>query len=227
MNETIIAVGNGGYNLAQDIIKAGIFPDAQLIVCDTDSQTLEKNSENAVESFLLDKIRGKVKSYDTVTVEDIVDKTADTVIICVTLGGMAGTKYAPLIALNARMKGKFVCSLFSMPYEFEGEMKGKRAMNARMQLIVSSNLCIQQNNERLKEVGSLGLNDMNKPLVDSLSSALRDKSLEELPVMVGTSIQEYTPKEYRVEDTPLIWWLRNNAYLSVLDNERKELFDRY
>ena len=35
MKETIIAVGNGGYNLATDIIAAGLFPDARLIVCDT------------------------------------------------------------------------------------------------------------------------------------------------------------------------------------------------
>ena len=35
MNETVIAVGNGGYNLATDLIAAGLFTDAQLIVCDT------------------------------------------------------------------------------------------------------------------------------------------------------------------------------------------------
>ena len=28
MNETVIAVGNGGYNLATDLIAAGLFPDA-------------------------------------------------------------------------------------------------------------------------------------------------------------------------------------------------------
>lgn len=28
MKETIIAVGNGGYNLATDLIAAGLFPDA-------------------------------------------------------------------------------------------------------------------------------------------------------------------------------------------------------
>lgn len=43
MNETIIAVGNGGYNLAADLIAAGLFPDARLIVCDTNEKDLEKN----------------------------------------------------------------------------------------------------------------------------------------------------------------------------------------
>ena len=35
MNETVIAVGNGGYNLATDLTAAGLFTDAQLIGCDT------------------------------------------------------------------------------------------------------------------------------------------------------------------------------------------------
>ena len=55
MNETVIAVGNGGYNLATDLIAAGLFPDAQLIVCDTNQKDLEKNSANATETFILEK----------------------------------------------------------------------------------------------------------------------------------------------------------------------------
>lgn len=56
MKTTIIAVGNGGYNLASDIIKANIFPDSKFIVCDTDERNLEESSKNADETFLLDKI---------------------------------------------------------------------------------------------------------------------------------------------------------------------------
>ena len=139
MNETVIAVGNGGYNLATDLIAAGLFTDAQLIVCDTNQKDLEKNSANVTETFILEKLRSKVKSGDTPLVEAIVAKASDAVIVCATLGGMTGSKYAPLIALEAILKGKFVCSFFSMPYEFEGKQKTKRAMDARMQLIVSSN----------------------------------------------------------------------------------------
>ena len=65
MKETIIAVGNGGYNLATDIIAAGLFPDARLIVCDTNEKDLEKNLINAAESSLLKKLHGKVKSSNT------------------------------------------------------------------------------------------------------------------------------------------------------------------
>ena len=227
MNETVIAVGNGGYNLATDLIAAGLFTDAQLIVCDTNQKDLEKNSANATETFILEKLRSKVKSGDTPLVEAIVAKASDAVIVCATLGGMTGSKYAPLIALEAILKGKFVCSFFSMPYEFEGEQKTKRAMDARMQLIVSSNFAIQQNNDRLKEVHSLGLNDIDKPLVETVKSAMRAHSLSELANdPKNDALQSLIPEEYRVKDLPLIW-LRSDIYRGITDEDRKEIFNLY
>lgn len=100
MNETIIAVGKGGYNLATDLIAAGLFPDSRLIVCDTNEKDLEKHSANATETILLEKIRSKVKSDDTPIVEHIVAKASDSVIVCATLGGMTGSKYAPCSGSN-------------------------------------------------------------------------------------------------------------------------------
>ena len=223
MNETVIAVGNGGYNLATDLIAAGLFTDAQLIVCDTNQKDLEKNSANVTETFILEKLRSKVKSGDTPLVEAIVAKASDAVIVCATLGGMTGSKYAPLIALEAILKGKFVCSFFSMPYEFEGEQKTKRAMNARMQLIVSSNFAVQQNNDRLKEVHSLGLNDIDKPLVETVKSAMMAHSLSEL---ANDALQSLIPEEYRVKDLPLIW-LRSDIYRGITDEDRKGIFNLY
>ena len=227
MNETVIAVGNGGYNLATDLIAAGLFTDAQLIVCDTNQKDLEKNSANVTETFILEKLRSKVNSGDTPLVEAIVAKASDAVIVCATLGGMTGSKYAPLIALEAILKGKFVCSFFSMPYEFEGEQKTKRAMDARMQLIVSSNFAIQQNNDRLKEVHSLGLNDIDKPLVETVKSAMRAHSLSELANdPKNDALQSLIPEEYRVKGLPLIW-LRSDTYRGITDEDRQEIFNLY
>lgn len=227
MNETVIAVGNGGYNLAIDLVASGLFPHSRLIVCDTNEKDLEKHSANATERFLLEKLRKKVKSGDAPLVEDIVDKASDSVIVCATLGGMTGSKYAPLIALEAILKGKFVCSFFSMPYEFEGEQKTKRAMNARMQLIVSSNFAVQQNNDRLKEVESLGINDIDKPLVETLKSAMKDRTLVELANdPKNDALQGYIPEEYRVKDLPLVW-LRSDTYRGITDEDRKGIFNLY
>lgn len=227
MNETVIAAGNGGYNLATDLITAGLFPSAQLIVCDTNQKDLEKNSANATENYLLEKLRIKVKSCDALLVEEIVAKASDTVIVCATLGGMTGSKYAPLIALEAILKGKFVCSFFSMPYEFEGKQKTKRAMDARMQLIVSSNFAVQQNNDRLKEVELLGLNDIDKPLVETVKSVMGARSLRELANdPKNDALQSFIPEEYRVKDLPLIW-LRSDTYRGITDEDRQEIFNLY
>ena len=226
MKETIMAIGNGGYNLATDLIAAGLFPDARLIVCDTNEKDLEKNSVNAADSFLLEKLRKSVKSGDTDFVDDIVEKASDSVIVCATLGGMTGSKYAPLIALDAILRGKFVCSFFSIPYGFEGEQKTTRAMNARMQLIASSNLVVQQNNDRLKEVESLGLNDIDKPLVETIKSAMSHKSLEEMAFSINVDLQEYIPEEYRVKDIPLLWF-RNDCYRGITADDRKDVFNLY
>lgn len=227
MNEATIAVGNGGYNLATDLRAVNLFPDSRLIVCDTNEKDLEKNSANADESVQLTGLRGKVKSKDISLVDDIVEKTTDKVIVCATLGGMTGSKFAPLIALDAILKGKFVCSFFSMPYGFDGEQKAKRAMNARMQLIVSSNLAVQQNNDRLKEVESFGLNDIDKPLVETIKSAMSHQSLAELADdPKNAELQEYIPEEYRIKDLPLIW-IRNDCYPVIADEDRKDVFNLY
>ena len=225
MNKTIIAVGNGGYNLASDIIAAGLFQNVRLLVCDTNDKDLEKNSTNATETFILEKLRRNAKSGDAPLVEDIVAKASDTVIICATLGGMTGSKYAPLIALEAILEGKFVCSFFSMPYDFEGEQKTKRAMNARMQLIASSNFAVQQNNDRLKEVESLGSSDINKPLVETVKSAMSHMPLEELDNDINHEVlQAYIPEEYRVNGIPLVM-IRGDVYPGITDENRKGIFN--
>lgn len=109
MNETVIAVGNGGYNLATDIIATGLFPDSRLIVCDTNEKDLEKNLANATETYLLEKLNGKVKSVNVPIVEDIVADASDTVIVCATLGGMTGSKYA-IDCSGGNIKGE-ICLL--------------------------------------------------------------------------------------------------------------------
>lgn len=134
--------------------------------------------------------------------------------------------HAPLIALSAILKGKFVCSFFSMPYGFEGEQKANLAMNARMQLIAASNLAVQQNNDRLKEVESLGLNDIDKPLVEAVKKAMSHMSLEEMAFSVNVDLQDYIPGEYRVKDIPLLWF-RNDCYRGITADDRKGVFDLY
>ena len=96
-----------------------------------------------------------------------------------------------------------------------------------MQTIAASNLVIQQNNDRLKEIGSLGLGDMNKPIVDTTASVLRNNTLKELSLWVGPdSIHNLIPKEYQIADMPLLW-LRSDSYRGISQEERMNVFNLY
>lgn len=222
MEATIIAVGNGGYHLAIDIINTGIIDSPQLIVCDTNTTDLERNSEKATKTVLLEKYRGKVRIDKLCMIKGVLEDTLHTTIICTTLGGITGSRFAPLISADAILKGKFVCSLFSTPYNKEGELKERRAANARMQLIASSNFVIQQNNEQLNNITNMVIENINKPLVDTLKSALVSYSFEELSKLNNS--QTLIPECYHLDGMPLIW-IRSDCYRGITEKDRIELFD--
>lgn len=225
MSVTIISVGNGGYNLATDLIKANIFPEAKLFVCDTDEQQLKQNGEKASRTFLLDKTRYvySVSSKKTGFVSHIIDESSETVIVCATLGGMTGTKYAPLIALEAVLRGKFVCTLCSLPFAYEGPRKRTRAEKVvGLPLCVASNLHICQDNNRLSALKEeLTLNEMNKPIIETLKTQLHSHSLQELSL---DKMSRIIPTEYQVDGQPLIYELGEFA-IGMTNNSRIEVFD--
>ena len=222
---TIIAVGNGGYNIATDIIHEGPFEDIQFIVCDTDADDLKKHSQNACKGYLLERIQGEATSSDLALVSDVIKHTCDTIIVCSSLGGMSGSKYAPLIALEAILNGKFVASFYATPFAFEGERKNDQAITAALQIAASSNISVCQNNERLKEAGDFGLNDMYKPLLDSLNVIMKDHSLLELATSNDDkAIQALLPQEYIIAGMPLIKF-RSDAYRGIDPEKRKLVFD--
>ena len=223
MSVTIISVGNGGFNLATDLIKANIFPDAKLFVCDTDEQQLKQNSEDADQTFLLDKI-DSVSSKNRGLVSHIIEESSDTIIVCVTLGGMTGTKYAPLIALEAILRGKFVCTLCSLPFAYEGPQKRTRAEKVGLQLCVASNLLIRQDNNQLSALKEeFTLNEINKPIIETLKVQLQSYSLQELSLEKESHI---VPTDYQVEDQPLIWE-RGEYAIGITNDSRIEVFDLY
>ncbi len=225
MSISIISVGNGGFNIATDMIDAGIFHDVQLIVCDTETKDLEQNSANADEQYLLSRLgRTKVQSRLLNLVDEVVEKTHETVIICATLGGQTGSKYAPLIGLNALARNKFVCSVVSMPFDYES---GRRdlALRAFSQIIKASNLVIFQYNERLKMIGDLDFCDMNKPLVETLR-AISQISLREVAGMTLDEAQNIIPPAYVTKDQsnpPL--WIRTDTYGGFTPEQRIAIFD--
>ena len=225
---TIIGVGNGGLNIAQDLISAEIFHEHALIVVDTSIEDLERNSANADKAFLVSPFHTnkKVRADLTGEVDNIIDETADTVIVCASLGGKTGSKYAPLIALDAILRGKFVVSLTSMPFSYEGKKKWEQAANTKMQLIASSNISIVQDNDRLSEIEpELNFGELNKPIIDTLKSIMSFCSLKDASETIDRKqLDDLIPLKYRLSGVPLIQ-IYDDCYLGISNEKRKELFN--
>ena len=227
MNITLISVGNGGYNLASDLIKANVFPGAQFIVCDTDASLLEKNRATASKSFLLEKTNRKLSSQDLSDVDEVLADTADTVVVCATLGGKCGSTYAPLVALNAILQGKKVFSIVTLPSEFEGEDRVLRAAKTKAKVITASDSTLMQHNEQLNQIDGLQLNDMNKPVVDTMLAALQTYSQTDLMEIRDAKLREaLIPTIYRIDGNPLLE-LKGPISFGITPESRKEVFDSF
>lgn len=224
MDITLISVGNGGYNLASNLIKANVFPGAKFVVCDTDTSLLKKNGTTANKSFLLEKSNCKISSNEIGILDEVLVDTTDTIVVCTTLGGKCGNEYAPLVALNAILHGKKILSIITLPYKFEGETKSLSATKAKCQMIATSYLTVLQNNDRLSLIEELGLNDMDKPIVDTMLSALKTYSLPEFMEIQNTEkLMALVPPTYRIDDTPLVE-LEANTMAYDLNFRLNELF---
>lgn len=181
MKTTIISVGGGGYNIANGVRKSGLFAGASFLSCDTDKTALNEYT-NAYKRFLLERCCEKETNVKPNSVRDLLVQTGDTLVLCATLGGLTGSTYAPIIAHEALRAGKFVCSLFSMPWDFEGVERNRVATAARATLLAASDFAIQQNNDRLRAVwkGTRTMLDMaDQGLIDVLKSVLSSRTLED------------------------------------------------
>lgn len=230
---TVIAVGNGGYNIAQDLIQMGCFDGARFFVCDTEPNDLTRHASNADETFLLDRINGDVKSADTTHVDHIIKKTSQNVILVGAFGGLTGSKYVPLLALEAVMYGRSVYSIVIWPLNDEGPSTIVLANKAMKQLAAFSRVTVIQNNNILLELKDFTINQLNQPITNTLSAILQRYSLEELANNKTIDVKRLVPVEYQgfieypsdqssVNDFLLTFF---NTFRIMPNEERKRIFD--
>lgn len=209
MKTTIISVGGGGYNVANSVRKSDLFAGASLLSCGTDKTALNKETGHADKRFLFERESVKGANVKPDGVRELLEQTGDTIILCATLGGMTGSTYAPMLAHKARQTGKFVCSLFTMPWDFEGEERNRMATAARVALLAASNLAIQQNNDRLRTVmnGRCSMRDFmeDQGMIDVLKSVLNSRTLEDWAMEPEQEkLQVLIPEQYQLSGEPYI-----------------------
>ncbi len=193
MKSTIITIGNGGYNIAEDCIEAGIFSDYKLIVCDSDADDLKRNSASADCSFLLDRSVDKIPL--NTRIRPIVNEVTDRIFIFAALGGwVTRINILPLV-MALDVPRKFIWSVFSMPSDYEGREVNKRASVTRQLLWACTDMFLVQYNNKLRSIPDLQIGKMNEPIVNTLAMA----SLFDIQksIRFTESYTEYIPEKYR------------------------------
>ena len=194
MKPTIITVGNGGYNIAADIIASGIISDYKLVVCDTDPEDLARNSANADCSFLLDNAVEICHPKYYHLVEPIVNEITDIYYLVAALGGKTSYAFVPAIAHKATF-GYFSWQILSTPADFEGDIVKKRARHTINWLLSVGDMKLIQDNNKLSSIPDLALGEMNKPIVETLASVWQ----ADIRKSIGykDSFYGFIPEKYR------------------------------
>ena len=162
----IIAVGNGGYNLANAIIDSAVFKNPELVIFDTDAEEIDSKKDGSSPIKRIFAITESPKEFvQDIDINGVVPDAADIIVICSTLGGKTGTGYAPLIAMNAQLKGKQVFSLCSLPFMAEGAKRVERARAAAEKLEIASNIFMVQDNDKLKGFNAITIAEIDRTMI--------------------------------------------------------------
>lgn len=111
-----------------------------------------------------------------------------------------------------------------MPYKFEGTAKNNLASNAWHLMMCTAILTFQQYNDGLQHVENIMMGEMDKPLVDAISNALSDHTVQELSQMNYEQLRDLIPNEYQLMGIPMRR-IVGDAYHKITEADRKQLFD--
>lgn len=189
MKVTLMAVGNCGYNIANDIIEAGIIAPAHYFVCDTDVDELQEKKQNAkCKTITMPSFEGNPDTNLISLVESIIPEETDLVVICAGMGGQTGSRYAPLIGMSAQILNKKVISVFATAFRFEGENVNTRSKWGFLQQQIASDMCIYQDNNCLLD--ETVPDEMNNPIINALKVLKKKRSILDWSDLSASELKE-------------------------------------
>lgn len=233
MSPTIIAVGNGGCNIVSELRQRGCLHDATYWACDTSAKDLAQHADCVDKTFLLERIVGTVKAADVRSIRRMVKQASNRLVLVGTLGGQTGSKYLPLLALGAVLRGRTVYAVVARPLDCEGPLTHDLAEKAMRKLAASSSMTLVLENQALTQIPNLPFHHMNRPLVETVSAVCAKKPFQKQTDCRIRDLQKLIPEPYRIgiERTdrdgthirPLLSFVCEMKHLSK--RERKRLFD--
>ena len=158
----VIGVGGAGGNAVNNMIDDGLDGLIEFIVCNTDLQALVPDTEPSCASSSAREsreasARAATQRWAKSALEDMARigellQGADMIFIACGLGGGTGTGAAPVIAQVAREIGALTVAVSTMPFNFEGRRRRKRADEGLEALSEEVDTLIKIPNQKLLEV---------------------------------------------------------------------------
>lgn len=164
----VIGVGGGGNNAVNYMYEQGI-KGVDFIVCNTDSQTLDKSPVPTKIQLgaTLTEGRGagsqpevgKNAAVETLDeIKDIISSNTTMVFITAGMGGGTGTGAAPIIAKAAREMGILTVGIVTIPFVFEGKKRKQQADQGLQEMREAVDTLLIIKNDKLRELyGNLSL----------------------------------------------------------------------
>ncbi len=158
----VIGVGGGGSNAVNFMFEQGI-RGVNFVVCNTDSQALEKSPvPNKIQlgPFLTEGLGagadpeiGKRSAEESIEdIKLILEKNTKMVFITAGMGGGTGTGAAPVIARIARELGILTVGIVTTPFFFEGRNKIGKALEGIKELQNNVDSLIIISNDKIREI---------------------------------------------------------------------------
>lgn len=163
----VIGVGGGGSNAINHMFKQGI-KGVDFVICNTDSQALANSpvptkiqlGVNLTEGLGAgaNPDVGQQSALESIEdIEKMLDTNTKMLFITAGMGGGTGTGAAPVIAQLAKERDILTVGIVTIPFQFEGKVRGDQAMLGVERLRKQVDSLIVINNNKLREVyGNLG-----------------------------------------------------------------------
>ena len=171
----VVGVGGGGGNAINNMINMGL-DSVEYIALNTDAQALKNSLANikvqvgtALTSGLGAGARPEVGREAVEENRHDIEETiesADMVFVTAGMGGGTGTGGAPVVAGMARRKGILTVGIVTTPFECEGRVRKKYALEGISELKKQCDTVIVIPNERLLDIG-----DESTSLVEAFAMA--------------------------------------------------------
>ncbi len=157
----VIGVGGAGGNAVNRMIEAGL-TGVEFTAINTDAQVLEHSKANCRIQIGAKVTRGLGAGADSNVGRHAIEEDRDVVSAAIAgadmcfvtagLGGGTGTGAAPVVAELAKLQGALTVAIVTLPFDFEGKPRSKRAMEGLEELRekVDTLICIP--NQRLLSV---------------------------------------------------------------------------